>query len=57
MITPAHNPNTTKRMQSPVDTDWGALMTGSAIATLPLLVLSVLSSRRLISGLTVGAVK
>jgi multiple sugar transport system permease protein len=44
-------------MQSPVDTDWGALMTGSAIATLPLLVLSVLSSRRLISGLTVGAVK
>jgi multiple sugar transport system permease protein len=46
-----------RSMQSPVNTEWGALMTGSAIATLPLLVLFVLSSRRLIDGLTTGAVK
>jgi multiple sugar transport system permease protein len=46
-----------RSLQSPVDTEWGALMTGSAIATVPLLVLFVLSSRQLISGLTTGAVK
>jgi multiple sugar transport system permease protein len=46
-----------RSLQSPVDTEWGALMTGSAIATLPLLVLFVLSSRQLIAGLTAGAVK
>ena len=46
-----------RSLQSPVDTEWGALMTGSAIATLPLVVLFVLSSRQLISGLTAGAVK
>ncbi len=46
-----------RSLQSPVDTEWGALMAGSAIATLPLLILFVLSSRQLISGLTVGAVK
>lgn len=46
-----------RSMQSPVDTEWGALMAGAAIATLPLVVLFVMSSRQLISGLTVGAVK
>ena len=46
-----------RSLQSPVDTEWGALMTGSAIATLPLLLLFMLSSRQLISGLTTGAVK
>ena len=46
-----------RSLQSPVDTEWGALMTGSAIATLPLVVLFLLSSRQLISGLTAGAVK
>ena len=46
-----------RSLQSPVDTEWGALMTGSAIATLPLIVLFVISSKQLISGLTVGAVK
>ncbi len=46
-----------RSLQSPVDTEWGALMTGSAIATLPLIVLFILSSRQLISGLTAGAVK
>ncbi len=46
-----------RSIQSPVDTPWGALMAGSAIATIPLLILYVLSSRQLISGLTAGAVK
>lgn len=46
-----------RSMQSPVDTEWGALMAGSAIATLPLLILFVLSSKQLIEGLTTGAVK
>jgi len=46
-----------RSLQSPVDTEWGALMTGSAIATLPLLVLFALCSRQLIAGLTAGAVK
>lgn len=46
-----------RSLQSPVDTEWGALMTGSAIATLPLMLLFVVFSRQLISGLTTGAVK
>lgn len=46
-----------RSLQSPVDTEWGALMAGSAIATLPLLVLFAVSSRQLIAGLTAGAVK
>ena len=43
--------------QSPVDTEWGALMAGSAVAVLPLLVLFALFSRRLVAGLTAGAVR
>ena len=46
-----------RSLQSPVNTEWGALMTGSAIATIPLVILFLLSSRQLISGLTAGAVK
>jgi len=46
-----------RTLQSPVNTEWGALMAGSAIATLPLLVLFAISSRQLIAGLTSGAVK
>ncbi|MFY8086330.1 MAG: carbohydrate ABC transporter permease [Rubrivivax sp.] len=46
-----------RSLQSPVDTEWGALMTGSAIATIPLLILFALSSRQLIAGLMAGAVK
>lgn len=46
-----------RSLQSPVDTEWGALMAGSAIATIPLVILFILSSRQLISGLTAGAVK
>ncbi|GGP17849.1 carbohydrate ABC transporter permease [Silvimonas iriomotensis] len=46
-----------RSMQSPTNTDWGAVMAGSAIAVLPLLILFALFSRRLIAGLTAGAVK
>ena len=46
-----------RSLQSPVNTEWGALMTGSAIATIPLVILFLLSSRQLISGLTAGSVK
>jgi multiple sugar transport system permease protein len=46
-----------RSLQSTVNTEWGALMAGSAIATIPLLVLFALSSRQLIAGLTAGAVK
>ncbi|MDT7838132.1 carbohydrate ABC transporter permease [Aquabacterium sp. OR-4] len=46
-----------RNLQSPLDTQWGALMVGSAIATVPLLLLFVMSSRQLIAGLTAGAVK
>jgi multiple sugar transport system permease protein len=46
-----------RSLQSPVDTEWGALMTGSAIATIPLVILFMLCSRQLIAGLTAGAVK
>ena len=42
---------------STTSTEWGALMAGSAIATLPLIILFVISSRQLIAGLTAGAVK
>ena len=46
-----------RSLQSPVNTEWGALMTGAAIATLPLVLLFIVSSKQLISGLTAGAVK
>jgi multiple sugar transport system permease protein len=46
-----------RSLQSPVNTEWGALMAGSAIATIPLIILFMISSRQLIAGLTAGAVK
>jgi multiple sugar transport system permease protein len=46
-----------RTLQAPSNTEWGALMAGSAIATLPLIVLFAISSRQLIAGLTAGAVK
>ena len=46
-----------RSLQSPVNTEWGALMLGSAIATIPLLLLFAVASRQLIAGLTAGAVK
>lgn len=46
-----------RSVQSPVDTEWGALMAGAVVAVLPLLVIFIFSSKRLIAGLTAGAVK
>jgi multiple sugar transport system permease protein len=46
-----------RSMQSPNNTEWGALMAGSAIAMLPLLVAFAFSARRLVAGLTAGAVR
>lgn len=46
-----------RSMQSPNNTEWGALMVGSAIAMLPLLVAYFFSARRLVAGLTAGAVR
>ena len=46
-----------RTLQGIANTDWGALMCGVALTVLPLLVLFVLASRQLISGLTSGALK
>jgi multiple sugar transport system permease protein len=46
-----------RSLQSTMNTEWGALMCGSAIATIPLTVLFAITSRQLIAGLTAGAVK
>ncbi len=46
-----------RSMQDPQNTPWGAVMLGAAVATLPLIILFVFTSRRLIAGLTAGALK
>lgn len=46
-----------RSMQSPVNTEWGAVMAGSAIAVVPLMIIFAISSKRLIEGMTAGAVK
>jgi multiple sugar transport system permease protein len=46
-----------RSMQDPQNTPWGAVMLGASAAVLPLLILFVFSSRRLIAGLTAGALK
>jgi multiple sugar transport system permease protein len=46
-----------RSMQAPNNTEWGALMMGSAIAMLPLLIVYFFSARRLVAGLTSGAVR
>ena len=40
-----------RSVQSPVDTEWGALMAGSVVAVLPLLVIFIFSSKKLIAAL------
>ncbi len=59
MRSPEHYPLplALRSMQTPNNTEWGALMIGSAIAMLPLLIAYVFSARRLVSGLTAGAVR
>lgn len=46
-----------RALQGTGQVPWGAVAVGAAIAVLPLLVLFMLASRRLIDGLTAGAVK
>lgn len=46
-----------RSMQDPQNTPWGAVMLGAALAVIPLMILFVFSSRRLIAGLTAGALK
>lgn len=46
-----------RSLQSPTNTEWGAVMAGSAISVLPMLVMFAFSARRLIAGLTAGAVR
>lgn len=46
-----------RSMQDPQNTPWGAVMLGASLAVLPLLILFIFSSRRLIAGLTAGALK
>jgi len=46
-----------RALQGTGQTPWGAICAGSSIAVLPLLVMFVMASRRLIEGLTAGAVK
>jgi multiple sugar transport system permease protein len=46
-----------RSLQGTGQTPWGAICAGSSIAVLPLLVIFVMASRRLIEGLTAGAVK
>lgn len=46
-----------RSLQGTGQTPWGAISAGSAVTVLPLLVLFFLYSRRLIEGLTAGAVK
>jgi cellobiose transport system permease protein len=46
-----------RSMQDPQNTPWGAVMLGASLAVLPLMILFVFSSRRLIAGLTAGALK
>ena len=46
-----------RSMQDPQNTPWGAVMLGAGLAVLPLLILFIFSSRRLIAGLTAGALK
>ena len=46
-----------RALQGTGQVPWGAISAGSAVAVLPLLILFILASRRLIEGLTAGAVK
>ena len=46
-----------RSLQGSGQTPWGALCAGAAVAVMPLLVLFAFTSRRLIAGLTAGAVK
>jgi multiple sugar transport system permease protein len=46
-----------RSMQAPNNTEWGALMAGTALAMLSLLAAYFFSARRLVAGLTAGALR
>lgn len=46
-----------RSLQGLVNTDWGAVMLGTALAVVPLLVIFFLASRQVIEGLVAGSVK
>jgi multiple sugar transport system permease protein len=46
-----------RSMQGTGQTPWGAICAGSAISVLPLILMFIFASRRLVEGLTAGAVK
>jgi multiple sugar transport system permease protein len=46
-----------RTLQGQIQTDWGAIMTGTALAVLPLLIIFVLASKQVIEGLVAGSVK
>lgn len=46
-----------RSLQGLISTDWGALMLGTALSVLPLLVAFAIGSRRIIEGLTAGSLK
>ncbi|MBX3143585.1 MAG: carbohydrate ABC transporter permease [Trueperaceae bacterium] len=46
-----------RTMQGLIQVDWGAVLLGSALAVLPLLVLFAVASRQVIEGLVAGSVK
>lgn len=50
-------PLTLRSLQGLVNTDWGAVMLGTALAVVPLLILFFMASKQVIEGLTQGALK
>ncbi len=46
-----------RTLQGLIQTDWGAVLFGTALAVVPLMIIFVLASKQVIEGLTAGAVK
>jgi trehalose/maltose transport system permease protein len=49
--------NFTGKSGSSCDVPWGQIMAATIVVTLPLIVLTLLLQRRILAGLTAGAVK
>ena len=46
-----------RTLQGQIQTDWGAILTGTALAVLPLLIIFIFASKQVIEGLVAGSVK
>jgi multiple sugar transport system permease protein len=46
-----------RTLEGQIQADWGAIMLGTALAVLPLLIIFVFASRQVIEGLTAGSIK